>query len=103
MENKLASFEIVVTDEKWLDGERSVYKLGYDTMNICRKLHPSADVSDYYADRKANNDPQKADKFYKEIAVRLSGVNLKKLVEKFDAIRVNFKTNATEERYAFGV
>jgi hypothetical protein len=104
MENKLPSFEIVITDEKWLDGEHIVYKLSYDTMTICNKLHPASAVLDFYADKKVTHDSiyiLKPDKFYSDVAIRLSGVNKKKLIQKFDRIKVTFKKNGTAEEYEF--
>jgi|SRR6185436_3352183 len=102
MENRLPSFEMIAKAEKWLDGEPVVYKLGYDTMNICNNLHPGSAVLDYYADRQINNDTAyvpKANEFYKDIALRLSGVSRKKLIETFDKIKVTFKNKSGEENF----
>lgn len=102
MVNKLPSFEIIVTDEQWLESNYIVYKLSYDTMNICNNLHPTSTASSLYADRKLKDDSVqviKANEFYINMAIRLSGVQRKKLVEKFGDVKINFKMISADEKY----
>lgn len=104
MENKSA-FEIVITDEQWLDGERIVHKPGYDTMNICRLLHPTFDVLDYVDIRKTTDyDPvgiQHPEKYYTDIALRLCGVSKEKLRENFSNISIHYQLPGVDKKYEF--
>ncbi|MEP7171834.1 MAG: hypothetical protein ABI855_20840 [Bacteroidota bacterium] len=102
MENKLSSFEIVVSDKEWIDGDHIVYKLSYDNMNICNNLRLVSAVSSLYSDKKGKNDSShvlKTNEFYIGMAIRLSGVHRNKLVEKFGDIKINFKMISEDEKY----